>query len=95
MKLTIQSVHFDAKPALKDFATQKVGKLERFYDGIIAADVVLSLDKADDTENKVSRVALSVPNGNLVAEKQCKTFEEGIDLACEALKKQLLKHKEK
>lgn len=95
MKLTIQSVHFDAKPALKDFASQKVGKLERFYDGIIAADVVLSLDKADDTENKVSRVSLAVPNGNLVAEKQCKTFEEGIDLACEALKKQLLKHKEK
>lgn len=95
MKLTIQSVHFDAKQALKDFASQKVGKLERFYDGIIAADVVLSLDKADDTENKVSRVSLAVPNGNLVAEKQCKTFEEGIDLACEALKKQLLKHKEK
>ncbi len=94
MKLTIQSVHFDATQQLKDFTTQKVGKLDHFFDGIISAEVVLSLDKADNTENKVSKISLSVPNDTLVAEKQCKSFEEGIDLACEALRKQLLKYKE-
>ncbi|MBQ3634352.1 MAG: ribosome-associated translation inhibitor RaiA [Bacteroidales bacterium] len=94
MELTIQSVHFDAKEQLKDFAKQKVGKLEHFYDGIISAEVILSLDKADNTENKVSALTLSVPNGKLVSKQQCKTFEEGIDLACEALRKQLIKYKE-
>ncbi len=94
MKLNIQSVHFDATQNLKDFATQAVNKLELFYDGIISAEVVLSLDKADNTENKVSKITLSVPKDVLVAEKQCKSFEEGIDLACEALRKQLLKYKE-
>lgn len=94
MKLTIQSVHFDATQQLKDFTAQKVGKLDHFFDGIISAEVVLSLDKADNTENKVSKISLSVPNDTLVAEKQCKSFEEGIDLACEALRKQLLKYKE-
>ena len=94
MELTIQSVHFDAKEQLKDFAKQKVGKLEHFYDGIISAEVILSLDKADNTENKVSALTLSVTNGKLVSKQQCKTFEEGIDLACEALRKQLIKYKE-
>ncbi len=95
MKLTVQSVHFDASQQLKDFADQKVGKLDHFYDGIISAEVVFSLDKAENTENKVTKITLAVPNNTLVAEKQCKTFEEGVDLACEALRKQLLKHKEK
>ncbi|MCI5776594.1 MAG: ribosome-associated translation inhibitor RaiA [Bacteroidales bacterium] len=95
MKLTVQSLHFDASQQLKDFADQKVGKLDRFFDGIISAEVVLSLDKAENTENKVSKITLAVPNDTLVAEKQCKSFEEGIDLACEALRKQLLKYKEK
>ncbi|MDD7724623.1 MAG: ribosome-associated translation inhibitor RaiA [Bacteroidales bacterium] len=95
MKLTVQSLHFDASQQLKDFADQKVSKLDRFFDGIISAEVVLSLDKAENTENKVSKITLAVPNDTLVAEKQCKSFEEGIDLACEALRKQLLKYKEK
>ncbi len=95
MKLTVQSVHFDASQQLKDFADQKIGKLDHFYDGIISAEVVFSLDKAENTENKVTKITLAVPNNTLVAEKQCKTFEEGVDLACEALRKQLLKHKEK
>ena len=94
MKLTIQTVHFDASQQLKDFANQKVAKLDHFFDGILSAEVVLSLDKADNTENKVSKISLAVPNDNLVAEKQCKTFEEGIDLACDALRKQLIKYKE-
>ena len=29
------------------------------------------------------------------AKKQCKTFEEAVDLCCEALRKQLIKWKEK
>lgn len=95
MNVTIQSLHFNASETLKDFVNQKVGKLEHFFDGIIAAEVTLSLDKAENTENKVSKVALTVPNDTLVAEKQCKTFEEGIDLACDALRHQLERYKEK
>ncbi len=95
MKLTIQSLHFDASQQLKDFTTQKVNKLDHFFDGIISAEVVFSLDKADDTENKVTKISLAVPQENLIAEKQCKTFEEGVDTACDVLRRQLLKYKEK
>ncbi len=94
MQVTIQSLHFDAAEQLKDFVNHKVGKLERFYEGIISADVVLSLDKAGNTENKVTKITLTVPNDTLVAERQCKTFEEGVDLACDVLRRQISKYKE-
>ncbi len=94
MQITIQSLRFDAAEQLKDFVNKKVGKLEQFYEGIISADVVLSLDKAGNTENKVTKISLSVPNSTLVAEKQCKTFEEGVDLSCDILKRQIQKYKE-
>jgi putative sigma-54 modulation protein len=94
MKITIQSLHFDASEQLKEFVNHKVGKLEHFFDGIISAEVVLSLDKAGNTENKVTKVSLAVPNDVLVAEKQCKTFEEGVDLACDAVKRQIERYKD-
>ncbi len=95
MQVTIQSLHFDAAEQLKEFVNRKVEKLGHFYEGIINADVVLSLDKAGNTENKVTKISLTVPNDTLVAERQCKTFEEGVDLACDALKRQIQKYKDK
>lgn len=94
MNVTIQSLHFDAAQQLKDFVNKKVEKLAHFYDGIISAEVVLSLDKAGNTENKVTKITLAVPNDVLVAERQCKTFEEGVDLACDALRRQIQKYKD-
>ncbi len=95
MNIRIQSVKFDAADHLQEFIEQKVGKLDLFYDGIIGAEVILRLDKSETTENKVAEVSLSVPGVDLFAKKQSKSFEESIDLSCDALRKQLIKKKEK
>ncbi len=95
MNITIQSVHFNASDRLEQFIHQKVGKLDQYYDGIMGAEVVLRLDKSDTLENKLSEISLNIPGSTLFAKKQSKTFEEAIDLTCEALRKQLVKRKEK
>lgn len=95
MNITIQSVHFNTAEKLEEFIQQKVGKLDQFSDDIINAEVTLRLDKAETSENKLVDVTLDIPGSNLFAKKQSKTFEESIDLACEALRKQLIKRKEK
>lgn len=95
MNITIQSVHFDAAEKLEQFIQQKVGKLDQFYDGIIGSEVTLRLDKSETLDNKVAEVTLDIPGNNLFAKKQSRTFEEAVDLACEALRKQLVKHKDK
>jgi putative sigma-54 modulation protein len=95
MKVNVSSVHFDADQKLLNFIEEKVGKLETFYDKIIDSSVVLKLDKSSDKENKVAEIRLVVPGKDLFAKKQCKTFEEAVDAAVEALRRQVRKQKTK
>lgn len=95
MNITLQSVHFTAADRLEEFVNQKVSKLDQYFDGIINAEIILRLEKSEDTENKIAEISLNLPGGELFAKKQSKSFEESTDLACEALRKQLIKWKEK
>jgi putative sigma-54 modulation protein len=95
MKLKIHSIHFDADQKLVDFVQEKVDKLDHFFDKIIDGEVFLRLDKASNNENKIAEIRLNVPGSNLFAKKQSKSFEESTDIAVEALRRQVKKHKEK
>jgi putative sigma-54 modulation protein len=95
MTIKIQSVHFDADKKLLGFVNQKVEKLNTFYDGIINSEIILRLDKSNDASNKVAEIKMHGKGHEFFAKKQCASFEEATDLACEALKTQVKKHKEK
>lgn len=95
MDLQVHSLHFDADKKLIEFVNIKVNKLKTYFDKIIAGEVVLKIDKAMDSENKVAEIKLMIPGKELFAKKQCKSFEEATDLACEALRRQVDKHKGK
>ncbi len=95
MNVQIQSVKFDADKTLLDFVEAKMSKLDRFVERATGADVILRLDKDHDRGNKVAIIKLEVPGDDLVAEFRSKSFEESVDGAIEALKKQIEKHKER
>lgn len=95
MATKIQSIHFDADVKLVNFIEERVQKLTKFFDNITGSEVILKIDKSDTGENKIAEVKLFIPGNELFAKKQCKTFEEATDLAVDALKNQLVKHKEK
>ncbi|HOK99032.1 MAG: ribosome-associated translation inhibitor RaiA [Bacteroidales bacterium] len=95
MNINIQSVHFDADRKLIEFTTKKVEKLEKFYDRIVGAKVIFRLDKSETDENKIAEIRIEIPGNDVFAKRQCKTFEEAVDQAVDALKTQLTKHKEK
>ena len=95
MKVNINSVHFKTDRKLDTFITEKVEKLSDMYDGIIGSEVTLRLNNNDDQDNKVAEIRLLVPGNDLFAKKQSKSFEEATDIAVDALRKQLSKHKEK
>ena len=95
MDIQVHSLHFTADKKLVDFINEKVGKLELFFDNIIATELFLRLDKSQDGDNKIAEVKMLIPGKELFAKKQCKSFEEATDLAVEALRKQVNKHKEK
>jgi len=95
MNIRINAVRFDADTKLEQFIEKKVNKLEQFSDNIINAEVYLRLGNSQDPENKIVELRLFVPGNDLFARKETKSFEESTDSAIDAIKQQLLKHKEK
>jgi putative sigma-54 modulation protein len=95
MRIETQSIHFDADAKLVDFINQKVGKLETYYDRIISADVMLKLENSGQVRDKVAEIVIKVPGDVLVAKETDKSFEASIDSAVEALRRQIIKYKER
>jgi putative sigma-54 modulation protein len=95
MKTTINAIKFDADRKLVLFVQNKVKKLSKFFDEILAAEVFLKLENTQDIDNKIVEIKIEIPGNSLFSRKQSKTFEESTDLAIDALKLQLIKHKEK
>lgn len=91
----MNSVNFTPDKKLVSFVNEKVKKLQLFFDNITASEVFLKLDKDQEKENKQAVIKILLPGKELLAKKQCKTFEEATDLACEALSRQVQKHKGK
>ena len=71
MKINTQSVHFDADKKLLTFIDEKVNKLSTYYENIVAADVILRLDKSNTNSNKIAEIKLHVKGVDLFAKKQC------------------------
>ncbi|MFZ4523809.1 MAG: ribosome hibernation-promoting factor, HPF/YfiA family [Bacteroidales bacterium] len=95
MNVKINSVHFKADKKLEAFINEKLEKLHTFFEGVIGSEVILKMDNTETPENKIAEVRLLVKGYDLFAKKEANTFEAAIDLAAEALRKQLVKHKEK
>lgn len=93
MDIRIQALHFDATEQLKEFIQKKVEKLSRFAEDIQAAEVILKVVKPEVAHNKEASIKLILAGADLFADKVADSFEEAVDLATDALKHQLEKHK--
>jgi putative sigma-54 modulation protein len=94
MKVQIQSIHFDADKKLIDYIEKKVSKLTTFYDRIVSSEVFLKLDNST-IENKIVEIKIGIPGNDVMAKNKSISFEAATDMAVDALKVQLKKHKEK
>lgn len=95
MQVQVHSIHFDADQKLVSFIQEKIAKLGTFHDQIIGGEVFLRLEKSDTNENKVTEIKLLVPGKDLFAKRQSKSFEESTDDAVEALRRQIVKQRDK
>ena len=95
MKVIISSLHFKSDVKLENFIREKVTKVSGLFDGVISSEVTLKLDQSSSNENKIAEIRINIPGKDLFAKKQAKSFEEAVDSATDALKKQIKKRKEK
>ncbi|RAR69323.1 ribosome hibernation-promoting factor, HPF/YfiA family [Flavobacterium aciduliphilum] len=95
MKVNVNAVNFTIDRKLVDFIQQRLSKLEKFYDKIVSTDAFLKVENTSDKENKIVEIKIHVPGDDFMVKKQCKSFEEAVEMAAESLERVLVKRKEK
>lgn len=95
MKVYMQAIGFSAGESLESYLNEKLGKLDMFYDQIVAANVFLKLDNNNSKDNKIVEIKLEVPGEDIMVTKHGEAFPEAIDLAADTLKRLVIKKKEK
>ena len=85
---------FKARADLKKYAIEAVKKLDKYYDGILRADVILSYQRTTQSV-KTAEVNLHVYGSTLSAKESSEEFLKSLELAIGKLERQLAKYKTK
>jgi putative sigma-54 modulation protein len=85
---------FRARDPIKEHAVRSVKKLDKFYDGIVRSDIILSFERTKKSL-KMAEVNLHVHGTVLSAREKTEDFYKSIDLAIDKLERQLAKYKTK
>ena len=85
---------FRARPEVKAHALDAVKKLDKFYDGIINVDIILSFEGAAKNI-KIAEANLRVHGMVLSAKEKSDDFGKSIDAVVAKLSTQLAKYKSK
>ncbi len=94
MDINIKAIHFDISEKLTEFINKKVEKLTRRHPAVATVDISLKVVKPETALNKQAIVRVAVPQQeDIVADKTADSFEEAIDVALEAIDRQLEKLK--
>jgi putative sigma-54 modulation protein len=95
MRVQTEAIHFSADAKLVAAIERKLQRLNHYFDQVVDAKVILKLENSSQIREKVAEIKLVVPNGVIFIKESNKTFEAALDAAIAALKRQLIKFKEK
>ncbi len=93
MKPRITARHFSLTEELRNFVSDRLTKLDRYYDGITDAHVILTVERG--RQDRFAEIILTVYRQTLSASDIGPTHELAIDKCIEGLRRQLLKYKAK
>lgn len=91
MQINITGHHVELTDALNEYVHSKFDKLERHFDNITNAQVVLSVEK----QRQVAEADVHVAGGQVVAAHEHDDMYAAIDGLVDKLDRQIIKHKEK
>lgn len=96
MEIAIRGKNVELTDSLKEYIDEKVGRLERYLDSILAVDVTLTVEKNRSIENTQRAEVTVHVNGNVIrAEEATVSMYSSIDIVVEKLERQLKKYKSK
>ncbi|HEV8663355.1 MAG TPA: ribosome-associated translation inhibitor RaiA [Candidatus Methylomirabilis sp.] len=91
MQLTITGRNLEVTAALRSYAAEKLGKLEKFLDAITAAHVMLSVEKY----RQIVEVTLRVRDLTVRAEESTPDMYASLDLVVDKIERQICRYKER
>jgi putative sigma-54 modulation protein len=91
MQLSISGHHVETTDSLKDYINQKMQKIERHFDQVIDAHVVLDVEK----QRHKAETTLHVSGSKIHAESENDDMYAAIDAVIDKLDRQVRKHKDK
>lgn len=91
MRVNFTARHYKPSERLKEYATEEVQKLERFYDNIIGCEIVLDYQKL----SQIAEIKLNVHGNTLKAIEKSEDIYKSIDLAVTKIERRLKKYKAK
>jgi putative sigma-54 modulation protein len=91
MQISVSGHHVDVTPALRDYVANKLKRLERHFDHVTNAHVVLSIDKLQQK----AEATLHLAGGNLFADAVHDDMYAAIDALADKLDRQIKRHKER
>ena len=92
MRISVTERHTAVTDAVKEYASEKAGKLLRFYDRISAINIIL--DGASDLAS-VEMIVKVDGAEDFVAHEESSDYFAGVDLVVAKLERQVTRHKEK
>jgi putative sigma-54 modulation protein len=95
MKVNINAVHFSADLKLRELISEKLEKLTKFNDKLLAVDVFLKLENSGQVKDKIVELQAKIPGKVIFASSADKTFEASLDDAQDIITRQLKRSKEK
>ncbi len=91
MQLSISGHHVEVTDALRSYVEEKLQKLERHYDHITNAHVILTVEKLQQR----AEATVHISGADVFADADCEDMYAAIDKLTDKLDRQILKHKEK
>lgn len=91
MNITFTGHQVDVTEALKNFTTEKLERIQRHCDRILAINVTFSVEKL----RNIAEASIHVPGKILHASSESEDMYSAIDLLMDKLDRQIKKHKEK
>lgn len=96
MQIIVKGKNLEIPEYLKNYAEEKVKKLNKYFDTIREIQIEFSLEKSANTnENKKVEVIIKTPRKTIRGEETSSSMHASIDEVIEKLERQLKKHKEK
>lgn len=91
MNLHITGRNFEVTPAIQEYALSKLGKLNKHFDSVIDAQVILSIVKL----KHIAEITVRAPGKDIHCSEPAESMYAAIDLLADKIERQVIKYKTK